>query len=326
MSKPEVKGHNGYGNSLDKNPSIVLVKSTEKDHKFEEWGYESKKLFKTKYQDFVENRITKDEFNCYSIVNNIKLSLYDDIYDKKYSKEFKELKDKNGETLITEYLTKFYQEIFKELKNIDPNLVNDNIRWCFSVPSFWRFEQIQKMKECCMKAGFIYSIHETFERFCFCYEPEAAALSIKNKKNNQLASRFIIYDLGGGTVDLTCHKYEKNSLEELHLGKGKVLGSQLLDLNFYNYFLKLFNIDGSFFEDNLDVKEFLIDQWIKEKENAEGGELTIELNKKIYDYLNSKNPTVVIKNLKKKVIYSLLIVKIMKILQNLNLKKLQIFY
>lgn len=162
---------------------------------------------------------------------------------------------------------------------------------CITVPAIWRHDQMDKMKKCCVDAGFIYSLQECVERFCFCFEPEAAALCIfrnndRGYKIPESKSIILVFDLGGRTIDITCHEIQEDyTLKEVIAAQGRILGSQELDSRFYKWFIKTLGLENDpFFENNLVLKESLIQEWIVCKERYSKGSESLKLDKKIVKY------------------------------------------
>jgi len=96
------------------------------------------------------------------------------------------------------------------------------------------------MRQAATMAGFI-EHNDPNERLLLISEPEAALVSsLKNQPGLDGYSSIMIYDAGGGTVDMCTFVVAPKSngekaLREVSLGQGKSVGSVMLDVNFDNY-------------------------------------------------------------------------------------------
>jgi len=180
--------------------------------------------------------------------------------------------NKNSKILITELLNNFSNKYFLDediiffeilinnkiikisiidliklyfigLKSIICNKLNLNldekIKIAITIPAYFNDLQRNQLKTAVENAGFeIYRIYN---------EPTAAAIYyIKNFYNNCLSNKkFIIYDLGGGTIDTTVIEfhYENNTCEILDIDGNSNLGGLDIDNIILMDIYKKYNID-----------------------------------------------------------------------------------
>ncbi|WP_076988588.1 hypothetical protein [Actinosynnema sp. ALI-1.44] len=118
--------------------------------------------------------------------------------------------------LITEYLRGVYQEVITDVGKRDYR--PDHIRWCLTVPAIWEQADLRLMRQAAVEAG----LPDDEDRLLLAIEPEAAALYCMVRSNyvlgtdddreflelndGGLASRFMVVDCGGGTIDITAYK------------------------------------------------------------------------------------------------------------------------
>jgi len=117
------------------------------------------------------------------------------------------------------------------------------VLWIITIPAIWTDEARQFMSEAARKAGL------TKTRLVL--EPEAAALyvigktlefDIKSRTTAQLQVRkkYIVADLGGGTVDMCVHEIlEGDQLRELYHATGAYTGGTKVNKKFPKFFKKL---------------------------------------------------------------------------------------
>jgi hypothetical protein len=116
--------------------------------------------------------------------------------------------------LIVEYLRGIYDEVIADVGKRDyrPN----HIRWCLTVPAIWDDADRALMRKAAVRAG----LPDDENRLLLAIEPEAAALYCALRNTHVLgtaderellslggrASRFMVVDCGGGTIDITAYK------------------------------------------------------------------------------------------------------------------------
>ncbi|MEV4383546.1 hypothetical protein [Streptosporangium sp. NPDC049644] len=145
----------------------------------------------------------------------------------------------NAHVLIEKYLKLIYEEA---LKNITASgYVEEEIRWCLTVPAIWSDYQKQVMRELAVAAG----LPGDRKRLLLAIEPEVAAyyvrvsgvrtIGMSGKRASLMTprSRFIVVDCGGGTVDITAYKSDaQNNLQEIGNDWGGKYGSEYVNMDF----------------------------------------------------------------------------------------------
>ncbi|ORZ36938.1 hypothetical protein BCR44DRAFT_1511975 [Catenaria anguillulae PL171] len=113
-------------------------------------------------------------------------------------------------------------------------------QWCLTVPAMWSDRAKQVMRNAAAQAGLIDS--PTSDRLTLVLEPEAAAATMLQGRSDYLqpGDTFIVFDAGGGTVDLTAQQYQLDPADgpcfhEVAPGIGKSCGSTFVDQAFISY-------------------------------------------------------------------------------------------
>ncbi|KAK3107037.1 hypothetical protein FSP39_005659 [Pinctada imbricata] len=114
--------------------------------------------------------------------------------------------------------------------DIDPD---KDIQWVLTIPAIWNEPAKQFMREAASEAGV------PTDKLMLALEPEAASLLCKytplergdsgNIIPFQIGTRYMVLDLGGGTVDVTVHEVEDNTLREIHKASGGAWGGTTVD-------------------------------------------------------------------------------------------------
>ncbi|WAR14173.1 HS12B-like protein [Mya arenaria] len=166
-------------------------------------------------------------------------------------------------------------------------LQENEIRWVITVPAIWNDDAKEFMVEAAKMAG----IRE--DKLSLAYEPEAAAIYCKQIRLAKLREqgkdatiqpfppgfKFLVLDLGGGTVDITAHEVQRDdTLQALMEPSGGKWGGTLVDDGFLETFEGLFG------------KEFMTGLK-KDIENAESKrELDNEIESKKKTIVGKSNP------------------------------------
>ncbi|MFF7491999.1 Hsp70 family protein [Streptomyces rubiginosohelvolus] len=142
-------------------------------------------------------------------------------------------------SLVTLYLKKIYEEALSEIKL--SGFVEDEIRWCLTVPAMWGDYEKQLMRKAAVDAG----LPDDPKRLLLAYEPEVAAhyARVSGARTAQMTgrratlmspgSRFLVADCGGGTVDITAYRaVAGNKLEEIGRECGGKFGSEYVNQAF----------------------------------------------------------------------------------------------
>ncbi|MDD7942827.1 hypothetical protein PHK61_30875 [Actinomycetospora lutea] len=210
-----------------KNLSAVLF-SEDSDERLEAWGFEARRLVQL-HPDF-RKRYTQ----------NFKMQLAStspEVGQEGYS-------NKPTET-ITLYLAELRKAALQDITSA--GFADDQIRWCLTVPAIWDEAQKETMRTSAVDAGF----PEDRRRLILALEPEAAAHHAKiaglrtagatggrRASLEAIGSRFMIADCGGGTVDLTAYRSDRNSkLVEIGRDFGGPFGSEYLNVAFVDLVL-----------------------------------------------------------------------------------------
>ncbi|WP_216211164.1 acetate and sugar kinases/Hsc70/actin family protein [Amycolatopsis aidingensis] len=123
------------------------------------------------------------------------------------------------ERLITGFLRHVYQTLLAELRAHLPDLEENEIRWCVTVPAMWGDREKQIMRDAAHAAGF----PRTEGCLLLALEPDAAAHNAQvsgvqyvgaehpgRRGSLDGVSRFMVVDCGGGTIDITCYTIDGN--------------------------------------------------------------------------------------------------------------------
>ena len=165
----------------------------------------------------------------------IKMNLYK---NKKFIKPENNFKSFSLIDIITKIFEYIKEEAIKALKNNQPKITEDKIKWIVTVPSIWTLQEKSIMITASEKAGLF---NQNTDRTNFlALEPEAA--SIYCSKDNSIDQSFlspgksyIVCDLGGGTGDIATHHIsEDGKIIEKCVPKGGPYGSDEIDNEFFN--------------------------------------------------------------------------------------------
>ena len=130
----------------------------------------------------------------------------------------------------------------KEIQTIRPEIKESEINWKVTVPAIWDNNSKEIMKKASDLAG-IFSEPLTF----FALEPEAAACDYVNERTSDKnafkeGNKYIICDIGGGTVDVSTHIRKKNGdkveIEEIYPPCGGNHGSTYINKAFIERVIK----------------------------------------------------------------------------------------
>lgn len=141
------------------------------------------------------------------------------------------------EQLIAAYLRRIYRFALDEIGQ--RGFLEDEIRWCITVPAIWSDRQKQIMRRAAQEAG----LPTEDDRLLLALEPEAAAhharvsgVKVVGSGNDSTPSlmlpgaRFMVVDCGGGTVDITAYRNDEQSrMVEIGRVSGDKRGSQYVN-------------------------------------------------------------------------------------------------
>lgn len=201
---------------------------------FEQWGYST--------SEFLAN-LDLQSAKQYIEVKLFKMSLYKN-KGGKHAEETHPNVEFSAIDLVSQYLKYMYQFIQAKVKEL--GLAGKPIKWCLTVPAIWQEKEKSLMKTAAFKAGMIESESIADDQFMIVLEPEAAAINcIKELESLQSALKdndtFLVCDAGGGTVDITVHKFLKGQLIEMLPGDGSNCGSMYLDKQFEKWLTTTFS-------------------------------------------------------------------------------------
>ncbi|XP_052793875.1 heat shock 70 kDa protein 12A-like [Mya arenaria] len=131
-----------------------------------------------------------------------------------------------------------------------PDTSEDDIRWVLTVPAIWNDTSKQFMREAAQKAGI------PDHCLLIALEPEAASLCCRHLPMNTFQgiskgfvpfaprSKYLVFDAGGGTVDITVHEVQdNNSLRELFKANGGNWGGTYIEKAFRNMLAEIVGND-----------------------------------------------------------------------------------
>ncbi|CAC5392283.1 unnamed protein product [Mytilus coruscus] len=145
-------------------------------------------------------------------------------------------------------------KVFKRAEEAVRGLKEEQVHWMITVPAIWNESARQFMREAAAKAG----INQ--ELLTLVLEPEAAAVyckyvEINRNKTGEVAhlevfkpgSQFLIVDLGGGTVDITCNEVtETKQLLEIYHASGGPWGGNMINKRIWKLIRSIFG--NTFFD------------------------------------------------------------------------------
>ncbi|CAG8645693.1 hypothetical protein GLOIN_2v1881585 [Rhizophagus irregularis DAOM 181602=DAOM 197198] len=187
-----------------------------------------------------------------------------------------DLSDKLKPNLPVEYkkaITDYLREISKVIKETVgirwPKIEYfENVLLILTVPAEFSEKSKAIMRICAFDAELIKEACST--NLQFTTEPEAAAVyCMKNLEKQNFAqpgTNFMIVDCGGGTVDLTTHKFINNEqLSEITERAGDCCGSTFIDDEFVKYLRKTLGDEPMDLlrDNNYDQMQYLIQQFCK---------------------------------------------------------------
>ncbi|CAG2221299.1 unnamed protein product [Mytilus edulis] len=199
-----------------KTPTCILMNKANKE--FESFGYEAENA----YADIVID----DEADKYYFFDRFKMILYtrEDISTNM------EIEDIRGNSLpaidvFAAAIGALRQHMMDHVKNQRVNLQPNEIKWVLTVPAMWTDKAKEFMRESAEKAGI------RKDRLVIALEPEAASIYSDD------GSKYLVIDIGGGTVDITAHhKVCEDDLQELCSASGGACGGTTVDREFLNLF------------------------------------------------------------------------------------------
>nr|CAG4715085.1 unnamed protein product [Naegleria fowleri] len=210
------------------------------------WGYSPLELISQEMEDASDDEI--EQTSQYFHFKNFKMGLFNN--PSKMCSDTTNTVQKNVGELVVDYLRLLYMEEIKPSieKILRCPLETSQITWCLTVPAIWKDEHKAAMRIAAYEAGLISTKEPSLDDFKIVLEPEGAAaycMEFQAMKGSALreGQSFLVCDLGGGTVDLTCHSYTKGKLKEICDGDGGDCGSTYLDERFLHYLEECFGVE-----------------------------------------------------------------------------------
>ncbi|XP_033742695.1 heat shock 70 kDa protein 12A-like isoform X2 [Pecten maximus] len=226
-----------------KAPTCVLL---DFDKNFKSFGYEAN----SEFQDD-ENA----EENCY-FFKHFKMKLYEQKDELTRDTMFE---SENGMTMpairVFSAIIKFFKDKLVEdmnSKDTKAYFLESDIHWVLTVPAIWNLKAKQFMREAAHLAG----IEDN--QLTLALEPEAASLYCRRVPNSvvrhpgdgpsianfQAGAKYLIMDLGGGTIDITAHEVlEDGHLKEINEPTGGYWGGLRVNEEFTRFLQRLFGQD-----------------------------------------------------------------------------------
>ncbi|CAG2254314.1 unnamed protein product [Mytilus edulis] len=219
-----------------KAPSAILIGPGKQVVAF---GYEAQLM----YANLVENSRESDYF----YFNKFKLILYNK-QDLNYKTRIQDIhgKDMYAIDVFGLVISFLKNHLLDRLKGQDSSSIvgEDMIHWVLTVPAIWSDKAKQFMRKAAAEASI------PSKSLTLALEPEAASLFCKTFQhavhgNSQAAirkgSKYLLIDLGGGTVDITAHKVHiDGTLQELYQATGGRWGGTTVDSEFQLFLFRLF--------------------------------------------------------------------------------------
>ncbi len=190
------------------------------------------------------------------------------------------------ERIITDFFLMLKNIIVDTIVSTGSSGANYEYKWSLSVPAMWTEQHKLFLKECAVKAGMIASMDVTEDEFQFVFEPECALVAAVQelKKINSVdvhGKAIMVVDMGGGTVDLVCHKVDKNESKfvEITEGEANSLGSTTINSELEQFFCTQIGLqNASAYAEKYQTKFLTIKNEINSlKENCRQGKLNFSI-------------------------------------------------
>ncbi|XP_052079326.1 heat shock 70 kDa protein 12A-like isoform X2 [Mytilus californianus] len=205
-----------------------------------------------------------------------------------------------------------WNTLFRRIKEQIANLNEENIHWVLTVPAIWNEDARQFMLEAAKKAG----IEE--ERLTLALEPEAAAFCCKSDEIQKRATgqvgrfgsfdtgaRFLVVDLGGGTVDITSNEIlESGQLKEIHSASGGPWGGNIINTRIWKLLRGIFGdktVTKFIAEHRDDYLELARKVELKKRTVSSDGKMRLEIPRSLIIEANKSNPDTFAQEYKDKV-------------------------
>ncbi|KAH3833374.1 heat shock 70 kDa protein 12A-like [Dreissena polymorpha] len=234
---PKIHTPNWYGGShiSNKNATILLLNSKQE---FVSFGYEAEDA----YIEFAAEGKHKD----YYFFRRFKMNLY----ESENLKRDTMIKDEQGKMMnaikVFSLCIKYLKDhLMKNLYTKVSDIKDSDVAWVLTVPAIWNDSSKQFMREAALQAGI------QNDSLSIALEPEAASLFCmhvpveKEAKFTPFAvgQKYMVVDIGGGTVDITVHEVVSKGLRELFSASGGAWGGTRVDAAFDDFLSTVFGKD-----------------------------------------------------------------------------------
>lgn len=225
-----------------KTPTVILLDA---DKNFVAFGYEAEDLYNSLA---VEGG---DLHKKYYYYRRFKMLLY----NVSNLQRKMELEDEHGKTmpaiLVFSMAIKYLkQHLMGTLNNRTSDITDNDVQWVLTVPAIWNDGSKQFMREAAEMAGI------KKENLIIALEPEAASLFCMHLPVDKMmfdktastmsispfakGTKYMVVDVGGGTVDITIHEVlADNKLKELSGASGGAWGGTMVDRAFADLLSKI---------------------------------------------------------------------------------------
>ncbi|XP_060068866.1 heat shock 70 kDa protein 12B-like [Ylistrum balloti] len=235
----------------EKAPTAVLL---DKYHRVVSFGYDA-------LRDYAEITEAGNQSKCF-LFHRFKMNLYTD--ELRHNTMLADVRGKHIPAIVVFSAVIGYlrNHAIERIKGIDNqlSLEGKHVQWVVTIPAIWHDKAKQFMRKAAEMAGI------EANRLTLALEPEAASLYCRyvpayehgttsqscedltrlgtsnadHFNNFGPGTKYIILDLGGGTVDVTFHIIrEDGSLQELHQPSGGYWGGTLVDSEFSKLILRV---------------------------------------------------------------------------------------
>ncbi|XP_060592450.1 heat shock 70 kDa protein 12A-like [Ruditapes philippinarum] len=206
----------------------------DKRKKFHSFGFEA--------EDNYSGYALDNEHNEYYFFRRFKMKLFDKMQLKRKFMLEDEMGRKMSAMDVFSASIKYLKDhLMNRCQQQLPDATDTDIRWVLTVPAIWNDTSKQFMREAAQLAGI------KSEQLLIALEPEAASLCCRYLPMNTIKgcsggflpfgprSKYLVFDAGGGTVDITVHEVQPNgSLKELYKANGGNWGGTYIDIAFRN--------------------------------------------------------------------------------------------
>lgn len=254
------------GNLSKKAPTVALF---DPDGVFDSFGYDAEE----KYSELID----KKQHQTWHYYARFKMQLFNKMT---LTREF-EIQDQEGRTcqaiiVFSESIRFLKKAALDELNDRNP-VQEEDIQWVLTVPAIWNEPAKQFMRDAAVKAGI------PANQLMLALEPEAAAIYCGTLKHGTLkdinkeeflsvGSRYMILDMGGGTVDIAVHEIsEDGTLTEIIPSSGGDWGGTNVDQAFNKF------INEKIGEDDAEtLRKTRRSHWMKLESNFEAKKRTLK--------------------------------------------------